>query len=116
MRASATTCAPDEASATAAARPMPREAPVTSATRGDPSGCDALNRHSSRRLLGLHYGVTVAGAVKTTGQAASRKRRTSAERELQKWIFIRADYRLDTYGLAATEKKVRCGTRRSRWP
>src|SRR6476660_3646106 len=53
VRASATTCAPDLAKARAAARPTPREAPVTSAILGGPSCFDALNRHSLHHLLGL---------------------------------------------------------------
>ena len=56
VRASATTCAPDLAKARAAARPMPREAPVTRAIRGDPSGLNSLNRHSSSHLLGSPMG------------------------------------------------------------
>jgi hypothetical protein len=50
----------------AAARPMPREAPVTSATRGDPSSADTLNRHSLRHLLGCLRGM-IAGWRETTG-------------------------------------------------
>src|SRR5580658_4928730 len=106
VRASATTCAPDLAKARAAARPMPREAPVTSAIRGGLSCFDALNRHSLHHLLGLLWGM-VAGGRKTAGGMLASAPIVAAR---QAWIFYSADYRLDPSGSAATEKGIRYGS------
>ena len=73
VRASATTCAPDLAKARAAARPMPREAPVTSAIRGG-----ILLRRAQSTLLAsfarLAYGAWLREDARRRGAGSHQRR------------------------------------------